>query len=106
MDDRLEREAALSALSSFYEEILRLCEEGVEILDAFQELNIISQDEKDDANENEEYDDALEKLKERVYKDPNFIVVFCSHIKKVKELTDLAKRLSGKLMSAGSVRWS
>lgn len=102
MDDRLEREAALSALSSLDEEILRLCEESVEMLDAFQELKIISQDEKDDANENEDYDHALKKLREKVVADPNFIVVFCNHIKHVKELSDFAKRLNGKLMNVGS----
>ena len=97
MDDRLEREAALGALSSLNEEILKLCEEGVEMLDAFQELDVISQGEKDDANENDDYGDALEKLKKRIDKDPNFIVVFCSHIKQVKELSDFATRLSSKL---------
>ena len=99
MDDRLEREAALSTLSSLDEEIHRLCVESVEMLDAFQELNIISQDEKDDANENEDYGDVLKKLREKVVADPSFIVMFCSHIKQVEELSDLAKRLSGKLMN-------
>lgn len=95
MDDRLEREAALYSLSSLNREVLKSFEDGVEMLDALEEVKVITGEEKDDANEKEEYHVVLEKLKEKIDADPNFFVVFCRHIQQQEELRSLSKRLLG-----------
>ena len=97
MDDRLEREAALYALSVLNEEVLTSCQEDVEMLDALEELGIITGEEKDDANENEEYGGVIEKLRGKIDADPCFFVEFCRHIQPLEELQSLAKRLLGEL---------
>ena len=98
MDDRVEREAALSALSSYEGEILRLCGECVEAMDAFEELNIITTDEKDAAYEDGGFTFAIAKLKEKITADPGFFVEFCRHIKKIEELSSIAATLLGEFM--------
>ena len=98
MDDRREREAALIAFSSHSEEIIGLCKDGVDLLDVFEELKIITEEEKDDANDREDYDCVMDKLREKIDTDPNFLVdSFCRRIRQVEELSSLAGKLVGKL---------
>ena len=95
MDDRLEREAALQSLSIHSEELVRSCKENVDMLEAFEELEIITEDEKDDANDSEDYSSVMDKLRAKVKDDPSFFESFCQQIKKVDELENLADRLLG-----------
>ena len=95
MDDRLEREAALQSLSIHSEELLRSCIENADMLDAFEELEIITEDEKDDANDSEDYSSVMDKLRAKVEGDPNFFERFCLHIRKVEELESIADSLLG-----------
>lgn len=95
MDDRLEREAALQSLSVHSEELLRSCKENVDMLDALEELEIITEDEKDDANDSEDYSSVMDKLRVKIEGDPSFYDSFCLHIKKVEELESLADSLLG-----------
>ena len=95
MDDRLEREAALQSLSIHSEELIRSCKENVDMLEAFEELEIITEDEKDDANDSEDYSSVMDKLRAKVEGDPSFFESFCQHIKKVDELENLADKLLG-----------
>ena len=100
MDDRQEREAALYSLSKYNEEILRLCEDSVEVLDAFEVLEIISTEEKDDANANDDYSTVLGKLSERMDNNPSFFVDFCCHLQGLGEssIKSLAESLLGEPM--------
>ena len=95
MDDRLEREAALQSLSIHSEELLRSCKENVDMLDAFEDLEIITEDEKDDANDNGDYSSVMDKLRAKVEGDPSFFERFCLQIKKLDELESLADNLLG-----------
>lgn len=98
MDDRLERQAALAAISEHNDEILRCCEESADMLDALEELKVISQKEKDDANESEDYDLVVPRLREKIKIDPSFFNRFCHHITRKKELSNLAESLVGELI--------
>lgn len=95
MDDRLEREAALCSLSIHSEELLRSCKENVDMLDTLEELEIITENEKDDANDSEDYSSVVDKLVTKIEGDPGFFENFCLHIKKVEELESLADSLLG-----------
>ena len=97
MDDRQEREAALHSLSIHSKEILDLCEDSVEVLDAFEKLEIITRDEKDYANVNDDYSTVLTKLSERMNSNPGFFVDFCCHLQSLGEsnVTSLADSLLG-----------
>ena len=95
MDDRLEREAALRSLSIHSEELVSSCRENVDVLDAFEDLGIITEDEKDDANESEDYSIVMDNLRAKVEGDPSFFESFCQHIKNVDELESLADNLLG-----------
>ena len=97
MDDRFERQAALSAITRHSEEILRCCEETVEVLDALEELNVLSLEEKDYANEENDYSEVVPRLKKNIEIDPGFFNKFCRCITQKKELSDLAKGLVGEL---------
>lgn len=99
MDDRQEREAALHSLSQHEKEILELCEDTVEVLDALEELEIITREEKDDANDSEDYSTVLSKLNERMSSNPSFFVDFCCHLQRLGEsnVTSLAESLLGEL---------
>jgi hypothetical protein len=98
MDDRVERDAALCAVSSYEEEILRLCGEYEEAMDAFEELGIITIGEKDEANEAEEFTCVITKLREKITLDPGFFVQFCRHIKKIEGLSSIADTLLGEFV--------
>ena len=97
MDDRLEREAALHSLSIHNEELLQSCKDNADMLDAFEELEIITEEEKDDVNDsdNEDYGSVIDKLRAKIEADPNFFVRFCQHTKKVEDLESLAESLLG-----------
>ena len=95
MDDRLEREAALHSLSIHSEDLLRSCKENVDMLDSFEELEIITEEEKDDVNDSENYSSVIDKLRTKIDDDPSFFESFCQHIKKVDELGSLADSLLG-----------
>lgn len=97
MDDRLEKEAALQSLSIHSEELVLSCKENVDMLDAFEELDIITEDEKDNANDSEDYSSVMDKLRAKVEGDPSFFGSFCQHIKKVEDLGSLAESLLGEL---------
>lgn len=103
MDDRVDREAALYALSSYKEEILGLCRDCVEALDAFEELNVITTDEKDVAYEREDFTCVITKLTEKIKQDPGFFVEFCLHIKKIEELSSIADILLGEFVMGVSL---
>ena len=96
MDDRQEREAALESLSSHSHDVLSLCSDSVEMLDAFEELAIIDEEEKEDANDNEDYGGVIKKLHARVEEDPSFFLEFCRHIQNKDDLAGLAQKLLGK----------
>ena len=96
MDDRLEREAALHSLSVHSEELLRSCKKDVDMLDSFEDLGIITEDEKDEANDSGDYASLVDKLRAKIDADPSFFESFCRHIKKVDELKSLADRLLSK----------
>ena len=98
MDDRVEREAALYALSSYEEEILGLCGDCLEALDAFEELNVITTDEKDVAYEEEDFTCVIANLTEKINQDPGFFVKFCLHIKKIEGLSSIADILLGEFV--------
>ena len=100
MDDRFERQAALAAISSHKDEILRFCQEDVDLLDALEELTVITQEEKDKANESDKYGLVIPKLEEKINLDPSFFIKFCHHISQnnqKKDLLNLAKSLVGEL---------
>ena len=97
MDDRFERQAALAAISSHKDEILSSCQEDVDLLDALEELTVITQNEKDKANESDEYGLVIPRLEEKIDLDPGFFNKFCHHISQKKELLNLAKSLVGEL---------
>ena len=105
MDDRLEREAALKSLSIHNEELLQSCKDNADMLDAFEELEIITEEEKDDVNamdDSEGYGSVIDKLRTKISEgDPSFFVKFCQHIKKVDELESLAESLLGGFSSHG-----
>lgn len=100
MDDRMEREAAQYSISVHREDILELCDDSVELLDAFEQLNIITTEEKDDANANEDYDAVLGRLSERMDSDPEFFVDFCRYLKSLEESS--AKILADSLLRESS----
>ena len=93
----MEREAALHSLSIHEEELLELCKDTVEVLDAFQELEIITQEEKDDANDSEDYSTVLAKLSERMNDNPSSFVNFCYRLRDLGEsnVTSTADSLLG-----------
>jgi hypothetical protein len=99
MDDRLERQAALAAITRHSDDILRCCEEAVDILDALEDLKVFSLEEKDYVNENDDYSLVIPKLKENVIIDLNFFNKFCRHITQIEELSSLSKLLVGELTS-------
>ena len=103
MDDRLEREAALRSLSVHGEELLRSCEMNVDMLDSFEEMEIITEDEKDDANDSGDYGRVIDKLRTKIDADPSFFESFCRHIKKVDELKSLADKLLGKFTHSRAI---
>ena len=96
MDDRVEKQAALNAISRHEDKILRCCEDAVDLLDALEELMVISQEEKDYANENEKYGLVVRRLKETIENDPSFFNRFCHHITQKKDLSSIAASLVGK----------
>ena len=95
MDDRFERQAALEAISSHKDEILDCCEEGIELLDALEALKLITQTEKDKANEDGDYGLVICRLTEKINEDPGFFNKFCHYITQKEELSDLATILGG-----------
>ena len=99
MDDRVERDAALYAIWSHEKEILELCGECGEAMDAFEEINIITMAEKDDAYEKDDFTCVITKLKEKINADPGFFVQFCLHIKQIEELSSIASTLLGEFVS-------
>lgn len=96
MDDRQERLAALNTLSSFEKEITSSCNESFDMLEAFENLEIITEEEKDDANDEQDYSGVMDKLRTKVDSDPNFFVEFCRHIQRSDELSELAGKLLGR----------
>ena len=96
MDDRHERRAALDSLSEHYSDIATACKETVEMLDALEEFDIIDEEEKEDANDTEDYSSVIEKLQEKVNGDPNFFVEFFRHIQSNNDLRYLGEILLGK----------
>ena len=99
MDDRLEKQAALAAISGHKGEILRCCDDAVDLLDALEELEVMSQEEKDNANEHEDYELVVPRLTQKIEIDPSFFNRFCHHIHVTqnKELSSLAEGLVGEL---------
>ena len=95
MDDRNERKAALDALCNHYSDIAAACKENVDVLNAFEDFDIIDEEEKEDANDTEDYSSVIEKLQEKVNGDPNFFVEFFRHIQSKADLHDLGKTLLG-----------
>jgi hypothetical protein len=95
MDDRVERDAALYAISSYEGEILRLCGDCEEAMDAFEELGIITTGEKDVAYEKDNFTCVITKLREKINIDPGFFMQFCLHVKQIKELSGIANTLIG-----------
>ena len=95
----MERDAALYAISSCEKEILELCEECEEAMYAFEDLNIITTAEMDDANERDDFTCVIVKLKENINADPGFFVKFCLHIKQIEELSSIASTLLGEFVS-------
>lgn len=95
MDDRVERDAALYAILSYEKEILYLCGDCEEAMDAFEDLNMITTDEKDVANETEDFTCVIAKLKEKISTDPGFFMEFCLHIKQIEGLNGIANTLLG-----------
>lgn len=99
MDDRQERVAAQYSLSTHNEAILEVCEDNVELLDALEELEIITTDEKDDAFENDDYNTVLGRLSERIDSNPGYFVDFCSHLQSLGESPQSSvKTLAGSLL--------
>lgn len=98
MDDRVERVAALYALSSYEGEILELCGDCVEAMDAFEELNIITTEQKDAAYEDGDFTCVITKLREKINADPGFFVDICRHIKQIEELSSIADTLLGEFV--------
>ena len=99
MDDRQERQAALESLCRYNDEIIGSCKSSADMLDAFEQLGVITEEEKDDANDTEDYSGAISKLKEKIDEDPNFFVVFCRHIQSEDDLSGLARNLLGRYSS-------
>ena len=97
MDDRLERQAALESLCRYNDEIIGLCKSSVDMLDAFEQLGVITEEEKDDANDTEDYSGAIAKLRDKIQKDPNFFVAFFSHIQGVSDLRSLGIEIQGRV---------
>ena len=100
MDDRQERQAALDSLCRYNDEIIGLCKSSVDMLDALEQLGVITEEEKDDANDTEDYSGAISKLMEKIEKDPNFFVDFCRRIQCEDDLSNLARNLLGRVLLA------
>jgi predicted RNA-binding protein with EMAP domain len=101
MDDRREKQSALTAITKHSDEILRLCEETVDILDALEEMKVFSLKEKDYANEYDDYSQVIPKLTEKINIDLKFFTDFCSVLTKKEEesISSLGKVLAGELTS-------
>lgn len=100
MDDRQERKGALNSLSFHMSKILDLCKNNADMLEALEELEIISEEEMEDANDREDYGTVLEKLRSKIDKDPNFIVEFCRRLQSLDddELAGLGKNILGEFI--------
>ena len=68
------------------------------MLEALEKLEIISEEEMEDANDREDYGTVLEKLRSKIDKDPNFIVEFCRRLQSLDDddLIGLGKNVLGK----------
>ena len=98
MDDRLEREAALRSLDSLSDRILRACQDEDEMVDALEDLEVVTRGEKNDANEAGDYTGVIEKFRQRVDSDPGFFTKFCAHIQTIEALSDIAVDLTSELL--------
>ena len=67
------------------------------MLEVLEKLEIISEEEMEDANDRGDYGAVLEKLRSKIDKDPNFIVEFCRHLQSLDDddLAGLAKNILG-----------
>lgn len=99
MDDRVERDAALYAIWSHEKDILDMCGDCEEAMDAFEEINIITTAEKDDAYEKDDFTCVITKLKEKINADPGFFVQFCLRIKEIEGLSSIANTLLSEFVS-------
>ena len=99
MDDRHERKAALDSLGEHYSEIETACRENVELMETFEEFDLINEEEKEDANDKDDYTDVIEKLQEKINVDPNFFVEFFRHIQSKDDLRYLGETLLGECRS-------
>ena len=101
----VERDAALYTISSCEKDILELCGDCVVLLDAFEDMDIITAAEKDDAYENEDFTCVIAKLKEKINADPGFFMKFCLHIKQIKGLSSIASTLLGEFFSNNHIKF-
>ena len=82
MDDSQEKKAALEALSRYEDKIIERCKEDpTEILEALNELKVITEEEMDEATtDSEEYDGIISKFKARVEENPTLFQDFCQKV--------------------------
>lgn len=97
MDERVDRQAALTAIDNHCSDIRHYCQETVEMLDVLEELNIITLDEKDNANADGDYSSVIPKLKEKIKSNPHLFTTLCQLMTQNSELSRLGKDLGGKL---------
>ena len=96
MDDHFDKEGPLAAITRVDEEIKRACKTTADLLDVLIVLEVINEEEQEEADSEEEYESVIDKLKGRIKDDPNFFIKFCTAIQEKASLRDLAEKLLGK----------
>lgn len=106
MDDRPERDAALLSLNSLSDRLLQACQDEDEMVDALEELEVVTRGEKNDANEAGDYTGVIEKFRRKVDRDPEFFTKFCAHIQNVEALSDILVELTSESLILCKLRGS
>ena len=96
MDDSSEEVAALAALSKFRTEFNDRCVDDPEISEKLVDLHVITQDEKERADGENDFHDVISKFQQKIKEDPQIFTEFC---RKLVELNDPdAKKLADSLL--------
>ena len=100
MNDHFDKEGPLAAIDHLKEEITDACNaQDSNFLSVLTGLKVITEQEKEDAYCDEEYDGVLEKLKAKIKDDPSFFAKFCTTIQEKPDLKDLAARIVGEYVA-------
>ena len=96
MDDHFDKEGPLAAIDRLKQEITQACNaKNSNFLSTLTRLEVITEEEQEDAFSEEEYDSVLDKLKEKIKTDPNFFAKFCTAIQEKPDLRAIAAKMIG-----------